>query len=46
MTTMDNAFTRVSFKDKLLGQRLENLDKDLISEDEEDKGSDEDEKMD
>ena len=46
MTTKDNAFTEVSFKEKLLGQRLEDLDEDLISEDEEDKGSDEDEEMD
>ena len=36
MTTKDNAFARVSFKGKLLGQRLENLDEDLSSEDEED----------
>ena len=46
MTTKDNAFTGVSFKEKLLGQRLEDLDEDLISEDEEDEGSDEDEEID
>ena len=45
MTTKDNAFTGVSFKE-LLGQRLENLDEDLISEDEKDEGSDEDEEID
>ena len=46
MTTKDNAFTEVSFKEKILGQRLENLDEDLISEDKEDEGSNEDEEMD
>ena len=46
MTMKDNAFIGVSFKEKLLGQRLENLDEDLISKDEEDEGSDEDEEMD
>ena len=46
MTTKDNAFTGVFFKEKLLGQRLENLDEDLISQDEEDECSDEDEEMD
>ena len=45
MTTKDNAFTGVSFEE-LLGQRLENLDEDLIFEDEKDEGSDEDEEMD
>ena len=43
MTTKDNAFTGVSFKEKLLGQRLEDLDEELIFEDEENEGSDEDE---
>ena len=42
----DNAFTGVSFKEKLMGQRLKNLDEDLIFEDEEHEGSDEDEEMD
>ena len=46
MTTKDNVFIEVFFKEKLLGQRLENLDEDLIFEDEEDEGSDEDEEMD
>ena len=46
MTTKDNTFTGVSFKDNLLGQRLKNLDEDYISEDKEDEGSDEDEEMD
>ena len=46
MTTKDDAFTGVSFQEKLLGQRMENLDKDLIFEDEEDECSDEDEEMD
>ena len=46
MTTKDNVFIEVFYKEKLLGQRLENLDEDLIFEDEEDEGSDEDEEMD
>ena len=46
MTTKDDAFTGVSFEEKLFGQRMENLDKDLIFEDEEDECSDEDEEMD
>ena len=46
MTTKDNVFIEVFFKEKLLGQRLENLDEDLIFEDEDDEGSDEDEEMD
>ena len=46
MTTKDNVFIEVFFKEKLLGQILENLDEDLIFEDEEDEGSDEDEEID